>query len=271
METNPETWNYFDGFTRFYLELLPLNDCPIELPFDSLVDEVKFFRTSEPENDETISSISCTYQGDGLFQIGWHGNSQYEHNGHRYEVSYSTNPITNANYPSATVVPGGPFSRLEGSYNFMFAEFTIQVQDDTRYYFAIKDIDWDIPYISKIDDPIGEVSTAGMEPNADAGADLTLTDTDGDGVENLILDGAASSDPDGTIEQYLWDENGVQIAQGQTPSVLFEVGTHAITLLVIDNDGLSVFYDDVMAYCAHKKHFMTSALLHFCRSFFSHT
>lgn len=157
VSTNPESWNYFDGFTRFYLELLPLYECPIQLPFDSFVDEVKFYSTSEPENDETISSISCTYQGNGLFQIGWHGNSNYEHNGHRYEVRYSTSPITNANYSSATVAPGGPFSLHPGSYNFMLAEFSIQVQDNTRYYFAIKDIDSNIPYVSKIDYPLGDV------------------------------------------------------------------------------------------------------------------
>jgi hypothetical protein len=166
VETNPESWNYFDGFTRFYLELLPLSGCPIQLPFVSFVDEVKFYSTSEPENDETISSISCAYQGSGLFQIGWHGNSQYQHNGHRYEVRYSTSPITNANYSSATVAPGGPFSRLAGSYNFIMAEFTVQVQDNTRYYFAIKDIDSNIPYVTKIDYPLGNVETRLAPPSA---------------------------------------------------------------------------------------------------------
>ena len=156
IEDNPETWNYYDGFTRFYMILLPLYECPISLPFISHVDEVKFYSISEPENDETINSISCTYFGDGTFQIGWHGSSQYSDGNcddHTFEVRYSTSPITNADYASTVIVPGSPFSQYPSSYNFWQANFTIPITSGTAY-FAIKDLDSASPYVSKIDYPI---------------------------------------------------------------------------------------------------------------------
>ncbi len=147
---DPVPWGYYNGFTRFYLDMQPQS--PVPLPWTGYVDEIKFYYVDEPENDDTINSISCIYFGNGRFQIGWHGNSQYSHNGHRYEVRYSNTPITNANYSSATVVPGGPFRRTPESVNFMKAGFTINnVKEGSRYFFAIKDIDSGIPYVSKID------------------------------------------------------------------------------------------------------------------------
>jgi len=74
-------------------------------------------------------------------------------------------------------------------------------------------------------------------PVAQAGADQTVMDTDGDGVESVTLNGAGSSDPDGTIINYSWMEKGVEIATGVKPSVSLGVGTHTITLTVIDDDG----------------------------------
>lgn len=150
---NPVFWGYYNGFTRFYLDMVPQS--PIALPWTCYIDEVKFYSVSEPENDVAINSISCSYFGNGHFQIGWHGNSQYTHNNHRYEVRYSTLPISNANYSSAYVVPGGPFRLVSGAYNFIKADFTISTSNGRRYYFAIKDIDSDIPYVSKIDYFVG--------------------------------------------------------------------------------------------------------------------
>jgi len=146
---NPTSWEYYDGFTRFYFDVKGRNIYP--MPWVGYIDEVTFYKEDEPENEETINSVSCTYFGNGRFQIGWHGNSQYSHNGHRYEVRYSTKPILNSNYNNATVVPGGPFSLVRGAYNFIKADFTISVQYGTRYYFAIKDLDSNIPYVTKID------------------------------------------------------------------------------------------------------------------------
>ena len=74
-------------------------------------------------------------------------------------------------------------------------------------------------------------------PTANAGPDQTVTDTNGNGQENVTLDGSGSSDPDGSITSYVWIENGVQIATGETPTVSLAIGEHTITLMVTDNDG----------------------------------
>jgi chitodextrinase len=76
-------------------------------------------------------------------------------------------------------------------------------------------------------------------PSANAGVDQTVTDSDGNGSENVTLDGSASSDADGAIQSYVWREGGSQIATGANPTVTLSVGQHTITLTVTDNGGLT--------------------------------
>lgn len=78
-----------------------------------------------------------------------------------------------------------------------------------------------------------------LVPVANAGADQTVNDTDGDDRVVVAFNASASSDSDGTIEAYSWSENGTQIANGKTPSVTLSTGQHTITLEVTDNDGVS--------------------------------
>ena len=74
-------------------------------------------------------------------------------------------------------------------------------------------------------------------PNADAGLDVAVTDSDGDGQETVTLDGSASSDPNGSITSYTWLEGGAQIATGMTVDVSFGVDLHTVELHVTDDDG----------------------------------
>ncbi len=76
-------------------------------------------------------------------------------------------------------------------------------------------------------------------PTADAGVDQTVIDVDGNGSELITLNGANSSDPDGTIQTYVWREDSVQVASGINPTVTLSSGTHTITLTVTDNLGAS--------------------------------
>lgn len=86
---------------------------------------------------------------------------------------------------------------------------------------------------------VSAVESLNQPPVANAGPDQTVTDTDASGGENVMLDGTASTDPDGTIAAYQWEENGVVL--GGTPSLTaqFTVGTHLVTLTVTDNGGLT--------------------------------
>jgi hypothetical protein len=82
-----------------------------------------------------------------------------------------------------------------------------------------------------------ESNGGNLPPVAEAGADQTLEDSDGDGSEPVTLDGSGSNDADGTIVSYSWTEGGVEIATGVKPSVDLAVGSHTITLTVADDDG----------------------------------
>jgi len=83
------------------------------------------------------------------------------------------------------------------------------------------------------------VQTAGanITPKANAGADQTVVDFDGNNVENVILDGSSSSDSDGSIVSYEWYEGATLLATGVSPTLPFALGNHTVTLTVTDNEG----------------------------------
>jgi len=79
--------------------------------------------------------------------------------------------------------------------------------------------------------------SANQPPVADAGDDQMITDTDGNGFEQVMLDGSGSADPDGSITGYVWEEGATQIATGANPPpVILSTGTHIIRLTVTDDD-----------------------------------
>ncbi|MEC3905735.1 PKD domain-containing protein [Tamlana sp. 2201CG12-4] len=83
---------------------------------------------------------------------------------------------------------------------------------------------------------IGTSGLPNRAPEANAGADKTVEDANGNGVEDVTLNGASSSDPDGSIT-YSWAISGQSAATGVSPTVSLAVGSHTITLTVTDNDG----------------------------------
>lgn len=72
---------------------------------------------------------------------------------------------------------------------------------------------------------------------ANAGPDQSVVDADGNGTENVVLDGSASSDPDGSIAGFTWSEGSATLATAATAAVDLSVGTHTISLTVTDNQG----------------------------------
>ena len=76
-----------------------------------------------------------------------------------------------------------------------------------------------------------------ITPEADAGSDQTVIDSDDSGSEPVTLDGSSSFDADGTISSYEWSDGESQIATGVNPTVELDTGMHTITLTVTnDND-----------------------------------
>lgn len=76
-------------------------------------------------------------------------------------------------------------------------------------------------------------------PKASAGQSQLIFDTDGNGTENVQLDGSASKTDEGTITSYVWSENGTEIARGITPTVSLPVGIHTIQLTITTSANLT--------------------------------
>jgi outer membrane autotransporter protein len=84
------------------------------------------------------------------------------------------------------------------------------------------------------------ITVANQVPIANAGPDQTLSDTDLEPGENVVLDGRASTDTDGTIATYVWrNAAGTQIATGANPTVRLPDGSQVITLTVTDDAGIA--------------------------------
>lgn len=85
-------------------------------------------------------------------------------------------------------------------------------------------------------------ASAGV-PTANAGADRTVNDTDRAAGENVVLDGSASTDPDGTIANYAWSrvdgESIESLGSGTSPTLQTRLpdGENTIRLVVTDNSG----------------------------------
>ena len=91
-------------------------------------------------------------------------------------------------------------------------------------------------------DPVGATATItgggpNLPPVADAGPDQMLSDADGSGDEQVMLDGSASSDPDGTISAYRWVYNGQTLTETADLTVTLPVGVHTLVLGVRDDKG----------------------------------
>ncbi|GAA3561223.1 carbohydrate-binding protein [Snuella lapsa] len=87
--------------------------------------------------------------------------------------------------------------------------------------------------------------TPNVAPIANAGSDQVVTDTDNNKSEQVTLNGALSTDSDGTISSYDWSIPGQANVTGVSPSVSLPIGKHTITLTVTDNDG-ATHTDDVI-------------------------
>ena len=90
-------------------------------------------------------------------------------------------------------------------------------------------------------EPLLNVANTALVPQvltADAGPDQTVNDDDGDGVENVTLDGSGSG---GTIASYEWKDGSTVLGTGVSITASFDVAgsPHTVTLTVTDNDGLT--------------------------------
>ena len=164
-----------------------------------------------------------------------------------YDLSTSNlSTIDIATEPRLNVIewnPDGSQLATGGSAIRIWNPNTLQLVREIQPEFSVGSLQWSFDGQHIFNDGGGEglyiddVALVDVLPTADAGPDQTITDSDNTGSELVTLDGSGSSDPDGTIESYVWTENDVEIATGVSPQVSLSVGVHTITLTVTDDDG----------------------------------
>ncbi len=119
---------------------------------------------------------------------------------------------------------------------------TTAVPGTTYYYFVRAQQTGSVAY--RDINATGESGIRAIPPSppvANAGPDQVVTDADSNGSESVTLNGSASSDSDGTITNYRWNDGATILAQGASPTanVTLPAGTKTITLTVTDNSGLT--------------------------------
>ncbi|MBN2583416.1 MAG: PKD domain-containing protein, partial [Planctomycetes bacterium] len=113
---------------------------------------------------------------------------------------------------------------------------TVQVYDESRSIEAEEGYFEDT--FGPLDVHIYVWNTTGNEPpEADAGDDDLVVDSDENGYETVTLDGSGSSDSDGTIASYVWKDGTATISTDETAQVSLSSKRHVITLVVTDDDG----------------------------------
>jgi len=170
--------HYFYDFHEMYIDV----GADYANPTSYIIDEMKFYSTGdthEPnQNDISVGSANVAYwQDDDHWELGFADlslNTIGCGDGYHttFQIRYSTEPITNANFDSAaTIEPQyyanerceGCISRMSTWRRFAWAKFTLPDEIEANYnriYFAIKDVseiaegdirDASSPYIHTID------------------------------------------------------------------------------------------------------------------------
>ena len=157
---DPES--YFKYMTRFAIRVGTYSYSIPHSPSYVYLDELAFYRTGQPENDETVANIGIGYDEETrTFDIGFNDKYRGSECNALYEVRYAFHPITNGNYDSAklcnviqdtsvsftytTGVKGQILKPVPG-YNQIWALLKLDPEDEDSLvpgrtiYFAVKDI-----------------------------------------------------------------------------------------------------------------------------------
>lgn len=149
---NPWTGHsYYQYLGKFYLEITPNHASATSITLD----EMTLYTESQPENEISIASPWIGYwSSTGKWQVGfkdtsWGGEPSGQHS--KFEIRWSPNPITNANWSSAdTITPEywryGSTNSFRGMNDWKSVRWTqfdlpagVETNND-KIYFAIKDV-----------------------------------------------------------------------------------------------------------------------------------
>lgn len=159
--------HYYQHMNQWYMEIASAQAQETSYSLD----EMYFYSTQDAtesaesnQNDDSVTSVWVGYWPDtGKWQIGWQdmsytdadGGHMDDYTNSTFEIRWSTNPITNDNYDSATVVEPEWFSSPEyTSYSngvrrknswwpIIYTQFDLPTETEVnndKIYFAIKDV-----------------------------------------------------------------------------------------------------------------------------------
>jgi subtilisin family serine protease len=148
---------------------------------------------------------------------------------------YNWNSGTSMATPHVSGAAALVWSRSDVTTNSQVVDILLNSADPQGVGAARLD-SWTIHGGLNIHDALSYGVVVNQPPTANAGADRTITDTDGNGSETVTLDGTASSDTDGNIISYQWTRAGAPVASGASPTISLAVGSHTLTLTVTDDD-----------------------------------
>ena len=104
------------------------------------------------------------------------------------------------------------------------------------------------PGFSTSRDEVGGASLISNQPPiVSAGVEQTVRDRDGNGRQQVSLDGSGSVDNDGRCVDFRWMLNGEEVASGRNTSADLPTGTHRVVLTVEDDDGAEGFAQVVIS------------------------
>ncbi|MDA3798506.1 MAG: hypothetical protein PF692_05435 [Kiritimatiellae bacterium] len=149
--------DYVQQFSHLYIAIDATTT-----PSDYYIDDMEFRSLSgeTDQNFETLNSPAIGYYPDGHFELSLYDKYRDEVSGMTVELRYSSSPITNANWSSATLadiqeysggftiteVAPGQFRKPNRYYRNVWAPFRLQPSDEASLdtgdtvYFAFKDV-----------------------------------------------------------------------------------------------------------------------------------
>jgi hypothetical protein len=86
-----------------------------------------------------------------------------------------------------------------------------------------------------------------LDAQVDAGGNLIVVDSDCDGFAPADLDGSGTEDPDSVNVNFVWSEDGVELATGMVAVVELGEGLHNVTLTIVDEFGNETTQEIIVA------------------------
>lgn len=144
--------HYFASLNNFYLQFM---NTTTESNPRYWVDEIYFTSAAAlgeaNQNDDSISTLWVGFwNSDNHWEIGWSDNTSLTNHDREYEIRWSTSPITNANWSSASIVIPQDYVvktnhvHKANTYSLLlWTRFKLPTgteANNTKLYFAVKDV-----------------------------------------------------------------------------------------------------------------------------------